>query len=150
MAVECRLQAVQGCEHFLLWLVVDVPAGLWICLCVCFGLFEKSYLKQLLKDDSMETFSEIINDNRLVLVDFFATWCGPCKMMHPVLEQLKGELGEDVRIIKLDVDRNEKLAAAYRIQSVPTLVLFRGGEVLWRQSGAVSLVDLKSRISAFL
>ena len=98
----------------------------------------------------METFSEIINDNRLVLVDFFATWCGPCKMMHPVLEQLKGELGEGVRIIKLDVDRNEKLAAAYRIQSVPTLVLFRGGEILWRQSGAVSLADLKSRISAFL
>ncbi len=98
----------------------------------------------------METFSEIINANRLVLVDFFATWCGPCKMMHPVLEQLKGELGEEIRIIKLDVDKNETVAAAYHIQSVPTLILFRGGEVLWRQSGAVSLVDLKSRISAFL
>lgn len=98
----------------------------------------------------METFSEIINANRLVLVDFFATWCGPCKMMHPVLEQLKGELGEEIRIIKLDVDKNETVAAAYRIQSVPTLVLFRGGEILWRQSGAVSLADLKSRISAFL
>lgn len=98
----------------------------------------------------METFSEIINANRLVLVDFFATWCGPCKMMHPVLELLKGELGEEIRIIKLDVDKNETVAAAYRIQSVPTLVLFRGGEILWRQSGAVSLADLKSRISAFL
>ena len=98
----------------------------------------------------METFSEIINANRLVLVDFFATWCGPCKMMHPVLEQLKGELGEEIRIIKLDVDKNETVAAAYRIQSVPTLVLFRGGAILWRQSGAVSLADLKSRISAFL
>lgn len=97
----------------------------------------------------METFSEIINANRLVLVDFFATWCSPCKMMHPVLEQLKGELGEEIRIIKLDVDKNETVAAAYRIQSVPTLVLFRGGEILWRQSGAVSLADLKSRISAF-
>ena len=94
----------------------------------------------------MEKFTDIINSNQLTLVDFFATWCGPCKMMHPVLEQLKNELGDRVRIIKLDVDKNEALASAYRIQSVPTLMLFRKGDVLWRQSGAMRLADLKSLI----
>ncbi|MCR4583434.1 MAG: thioredoxin [Prevotella sp.] len=90
----------------------------------------------------METFQEIINSSQLTLVDFFATWCGPCKMMHPVLEQLKQELGDAIRIIKLDVDKNGPQAAFYRVQSVPTLMLFRGGQVLWRQSGAMSLSDL--------
>ena len=91
----------------------------------------------------MENFNDIINGNQLTLVDFFATWCGPCKQMHPVLEQLKASEGENLRIIKLDVDKNEALASAYRIQSVPTLMLFRNGELLWRQSGAMSLADLK-------
>lgn len=97
----------------------------------------------------MENFKDIINSDQLTLVDFFATWCGPCKMMHPVLEQLKEELGESIRIIKLDVDNNESLSVAYRIQSVPTLMLFRKGEVLWRQSGARSLSELKSVIQSF-
>ena len=92
----------------------------------------------------MENFNDIINGNQLTLVDFFATWCGPCKQMHPVLEQLKASEGENLRIIKLDVDKNEALASAYRIQSVPTLMLFRNGELLWRQSGAMSLADLKA------
>ena len=70
----------------------------------------------------MENFNDIINGNQLTLVDFFATWCGPCKQMHPVLEQLKASEGENLRIIKLDVDKNEALANAYRIQSVPTLI----------------------------
>lgn len=78
----------------------------------------------------MENFNDIINGNQLTLVDFFATWCGPCKQMHPVLEQLKASEGENLRIIKLDVDKNEALASAYRIQSVPTLMLFRNGELL--------------------
>lgn len=95
----------------------------------------------------MEKFSEIINSEQLTLVDFFATWCGPCKKMHPILEQLKGELGDSIRIIKLDVDKNENLSMIYRIQSVPTLMLFRKGEVVWRQSGALSLNELKSIIS---
>ncbi len=94
----------------------------------------------------METFADIINGGQLTLVDFFATWCGPCKMMHPVLEQLKAELGDQVRVIKLDVDKNEALASEYRIQSVPTLMLFRQGEMLWRQSGAMRLADLKDVI----
>lgn len=97
----------------------------------------------------MENFKDIINGNQLTLVDFFATWCGPCKQMHPVLEQLKASEGEKLRIIKLDVDKNEALASAYRIQSVPTLMLFRNGELLWRQSGAMSLADLKALLYGF-
>ena len=92
----------------------------------------------------MEKFNDIINSENLTLVDFFATWCGPCKQMHPVLEQLKQELGDSIRIVKLDVDKNDALAAAYRIQSVPTLMLFRSGQVVWRQSGAMRLNDLKA------
>lgn len=97
----------------------------------------------------MENFNDIINGNQLTLVDFFATWCGPCKQIHPVLEQLKASEGENLRIIKLDVDKNEALASAYRIQSVPTLMLFRNGELLWRQSGAMSLADLKALLYGF-
>lgn len=96
----------------------------------------------------MEKFNDIINSNQLTLVDFFATWCGPCKQMHPVLEQLKADLGDNIRIIKVDVDKNGPLAATYRIQSVPTLMLFRAGEMLWRQSGAMSLSDLKNLLAS--
>ena len=84
----------------------------------------------------MEKFNEMINGEQLTLVDFFATWCGPCKMMHPILEQLKEKMGDDIRILKVDVDKNEALSMQYRIQSVPTLMLFKKGEMLWRQSGA--------------
>ena len=73
----------------------------------------------------MENFNEIINGNQLTLVDFFATWCGPCKMMHPVLEQLKENFGDSIRILKIDVDKAQELAMNYRIQSVPTLMLFQ-------------------------
>ena len=97
----------------------------------------------------MENFNEIINGNQLTLVDFFATWCGPCKMMHPVLEQLKEEMGDSLRIIKIDIDKNEALMEQYRIQSVPTLMLFRKGDALWRQSGAMSLSDLKKVVNSY-
>ena len=97
----------------------------------------------------MEKFNDIINSENLTLVDFFATWCGPCKQMHPVLEQLKQELCDSIRIVKLDVDKNDALAAAYRIQSVPTLMLFRSGQVVWRQSGAMRLYDLKAIINQY-
>ena len=97
----------------------------------------------------MEKFNDIINSENLTLVDFFATWCGPCKQMHPVLEQLKQQLGDSIRIVKLDVDKNDALAAAYRIQSVPTLMLFRSGQVVWRQSGAMRLNDLKAIINQY-
>ena len=97
----------------------------------------------------MENFNDIINSEQLTLVDFFATWCGPCKMMHPVLEQLKDEMGESIRIIKIDVDKNNGLAMNYRVQSIPTLMLFRKGEMLWRQSGALRLNDLKAIVSQY-
>ncbi len=97
----------------------------------------------------MENFNDIINSEQLTLVDFFATWCGPCKMMHPVLEQLKDEMGDSIRIIKIDVDKNNSLAMNYRVQSVPTLMLFRKGEMLWRQSGALPLSALKKVIEQF-
>ena len=97
----------------------------------------------------MSQFNEIISGSQLTLVDFYATWCGPCKMMHPVLEQLKDDLGDSIRIIKIDVDKNEALSTNYAIQSVPTLMLFRSGEVLWRQSGAMRLGDLKNLIASY-
>ena len=86
----------------------------------------------------MENFSNIIKSGQLVLVDFFATWCGPCKTMHPVLEQLKKDLGDEIRIIKVDVDKNEAIAIQLRIQSIPTLMIFKAGEMKWRQSGAMT------------
>ena len=95
----------------------------------------------------MEKFNEMINGEQLTLVDFFATWCGPCKMMHPILEQLKEKMGDDIKILKVDVDKNEALSMQYRIQSVPTLMLFKKREMLWRQSGAMSLNDLMQKIS---
>ncbi|MEE1063555.1 MAG: thioredoxin [Paludibacteraceae bacterium] len=97
----------------------------------------------------MENFSDIIKSDKLTLVDFFATWCGPCKMMHPILEQLKGEMGDSIRILKIDVDDNEDLSMQYNIQSVPTLMLFKSGEIVWRQSGAKSLNELKCLIAQF-
>ena len=97
----------------------------------------------------MEKLNEIINGSQLTLVDFFATWCGPCKMMRPVLEQLKEEMGDSLRIIKIDIDKNEALMEQYRIQSVPTLMLFRKGDALWRQSGAMSLSDLKKVVNSY-
>ena len=98
----------------------------------------------------METFNDVINSDSLVLVDFYATWCQPCKMMHPVLEQVKGELGDRIRIIKIDVDKQSATANQYRIQSVPTMMLFRRGEVLWRTSGAMQRVELLATIDSFM
>jgi thioredoxin 1 len=98
----------------------------------------------------METFNDVISSDKLVLVDFFATWCQPCKMMHPVLEQLKEALGDSIRIIKIDVDKQGVTAGQYNIQSVPTLMLFRKGQSLWRQSGALSLAELRNIINGYL
>lgn len=98
----------------------------------------------------METFNDVISTNKPVLVDFFATWCGPCKMMHPVLEQLKATYGDKIRIIKIDIDKNSAIASLYQIQSVPTLILFKNGNTLWRQSGAMPLNELQNIIAQFL
>lgn len=98
----------------------------------------------------MESFNDVISGDGLVLVDFFATWCQPCKMMHPVLEQVKATLGDKIRIIKVDIDKHNDTAAAYGIQSVPTLMLFRKGEMLYRQSGAMSKADLLALLDPFV
>lgn len=96
----------------------------------------------------MEKFEEMVNGKIPVLVDYFATWCGPCKMMHPILEELKNSLGEKIKIVKIDVDipANRQSVYAYQIQSVPTLILFQEGRVLWRQSGVVRAAELKKII----
>ena len=98
----------------------------------------------------METFNDVIASDRLVLVDFFATWCGPCKAMHPVLEQLKQRLGDRIRIIKVDVDKHQQTAMQYQVQAVPTLALFRSGRLLWRQSGALPLSQLTEVVQSCL
>jgi len=92
------------------------------------------------------SFQDIINGNKPVLVDFSAEWCGPCKMMPPILKELKGMTGDDVIILKMDVDKNPAIANAYQIQSVPTMIVFRNGQVKWRQSGVVNARALKSAI----
>ena len=90
----------------------------------------------------MSSFNEIINSENPVLVDFFAEWCGPCKAMKPILEELKGIKGEKVRIVKVDVDKHKEIATYYQIQSVPTLMIFKDGKQLWRQSGVMRANDL--------
>ena len=83
----------------------------------------------------MNDFDKIIAESKPTLVDFFATWCGPCKMQAPILEQVKNRVGDAANVIKVDIDRNNALAAKYRVQSVPTLILFKNGEPVWRTVG---------------
>lgn len=98
----------------------------------------------------MNKFQDIIAGDTPVLVDFFAEWCGPCKMMKPVLEELKKKIGNKIIILKIDIDKNISLSSEYRIQSVPTLVLWKQGEIIWRQSGALSLNELEQVLSSYI
>ncbi|TBX69950.1 thioredoxin [Flavobacterium silvisoli] len=87
-------------------------------------------------------FNQIINTEKPVLVDFYATWCGPCKMLSPILKQVKDSLGERVSIITIDVDKNTEIAQSYQVRGVPTMMLFQNGKQLWRQSGVLSKEDI--------
>ena len=99
--------------------------------------------------ETKRTFSDIINGDLPVLVDFSSEWCGPCKMMKPVLEDLKAKVGNTAIILKIDIDRNPKVAEAYKIQSVPTLLLFKKGQIKWRQSGVTTATALENQIKIY-
>lgn len=88
------------------------------------------------------SFQDIITQDVPVLVDFYADWCGPCKMLSPILQQVKAELGDDLKIVKIDVDKNQSLAAKYQVRGVPTMILFKQGNQVWRESGVLQAQDL--------
>ncbi|MDQ6815714.1 MAG: thioredoxin [Bacteroidota bacterium] len=94
-----------------------------------------------------ESFGDIIKGDKPVLVDFHAEWCGPCKMMKPVLEDLRQLMADKIRILKIDIDKNPKLATSLNISGVPTLILFKKGQTLWRQSGVVSAKQLQAIVN---
>jgi thioredoxin 1 len=97
-----------------------------------------------------KTFQELIQGNTPVLVDFFATWCGPCKMMQPILEETTRQLGDKIRIVKVDIDKNPLAASKFQVRGVPTLILFLRGKILWRQSGVVPTHELVQLLNSNL
>lgn len=98
----------------------------------------------------METFKDIINGDKPVLIDFYATWCGPCKAMSPIIDSIAAELNGEARILKVDIDKNQAVASHYQVQAVPTLMIFKKGELLWRQSGAMDKMSLLEQIKYFI
>jgi thioredoxin 1 len=96
-----------------------------------------------------QKFNEIIKSETPVLIDFFADWCGPCKMLAPILKEVKAELGEGVKIIKIDVDKNEQLAAKYQVRGVPTMMIFKDGEQKWRQGGVLQKDEIVQVIRSY-
>lgn len=98
----------------------------------------------------MGKFQDIVEQRDLVLIDFFATWCGPCQMMSPILEEVKKDFQDNLTILKIDVDKNPKMASIYRVRGVPTFVLFQKGKLVWRQSGMLSKRDLTEILKKYL
>ncbi len=98
----------------------------------------------------MSDFNAIINDGKPTLVDFFATWCGPCRMQAPILEEVKKRLGDKVNIIKIDIDQNEALAQQYNVRSVPTLIIFKDGTPMWRQAGLHQADDIERALTTVM
>lgn len=94
-------------------------------------------------------FKDIISSDVPVLVDFYADWCGPCKMLAPILKQVKDQMGDAVKIVKIDVDKNQSLAAKYQVRGVPTMILFKGGKPLWRQSGVLQKKDILQVLKSY-
>ena len=98
----------------------------------------------------MDSFETVINSDKPVLVDFFATWCGPCKMMAPILKEVKDKMGDEIKVIKIDVDKNQRLAAQFNVQGVPTLIVFKKGQAKWRQSGVVQAKQLQQILKEYV
>ena len=98
----------------------------------------------------METFNEIINSDKPVLVDFYATWCGPCKVMGPVIEELGKELEGKARVLKVDVEKNQAVAGQYNVQAVPTLIIFKDGQIVWRNAGTMTKPALLAQIEQYV
>lgn len=98
----------------------------------------------------MSEFTDLISQEKPTLVDFFATWCGPCKMQAPILQEVKAEVGDGANIIKIDIDQNQQLAAQYRVQSIPTLILFKNGEPVWRAVGMQQKPTLVGKLKEYM
>ena len=98
----------------------------------------------------METFQQIINGETPVLIDFYATWCGPCKAMSPIVEQIGKEMQGQARVLKIDVDKNQAVAAQYQIQAVPTFMIFKKGEMVWRQPGGADKMTIMNQLRKFI
>jgi thioredoxin 1 len=98
----------------------------------------------------METFQQIINGEKPVLIDFYATWCGPCKAMSPIVEQIGKEMQGQARVLKIDVDKNQAVAAQYQIQAVPTFMIFKKGQMVWRQPGGADKMTIMNQLRKFI
>lgn len=97
----------------------------------------------------MEKFEDLIKSDKPVLVDFYATWCGPCQVMHPILEEVAKDVADKARVIKIDIDKNQQLSAVYNVRSVPTLMIFKDGELKWRQSGVQQASVLEAELAKY-
>lgn len=107
------------------------------------------FTKNILEMKKKATFNDIINTQKPVLVDFAAEWCGPCKMQKPILQQLVGKIGSKARVVTIDVDKNRTIAQKYQIMSVPTLAIFKGGKLVWRESGVKQMNQLETLLEKY-